>query len=162
MSEAEEVMMPTTLVTTRTTMVPMVPAANVSRESACRMKGYSHPGSYIDLPGGQKIHMQFDASPLNVRNGLTSTELFAALRDHFAAYQNPSVIDYQEGDEDDPGHTDFPAPIVDLDEKTTTFTPHLASKETDELVRLLDRCWLLTQRRQLDREARGVRFKDKA
>lgn len=164
--ENNPVIMETSIVKTETIPVPVVPPANVNQANACRMKGYSHPGSYIDLPGGQKIHMQFDVSPLQIRNGLTSTELFAGLRDHFMTYQSRVAVEYQEGDEDItyPDGSDGEAPLIFDEEegKLSVFKPNLYSEETAEMVRLLHRCWLLSQSRQLDREKRGVRFQDKA
>ena len=158
--------MMTSIVKTETVPVALGPPANVTHENACRMKGYSHPGSFIQLPGGQKIHMQYDVSPLVMRNGLTSTELFAALRDHFKVYQERVGVDYQEGDEDityPEGQVSQP-PLIHEDEegKVSVFKPLMFSDETEEMVRLLDRLWMLSQRRQLDREERGVRFQDKA
>lgn len=130
MTDQVQKRMTTKIIVTESHEVLMIEPPNIDAKRASEIKKHGHPGSFIELPDGQKIHMQFGKSPLEVRNGVTSSELLLSIIAHFKVYQEPGN--------------------------------HMASRETALMITKLEEAYLWSEKRQLDREAREVRFEDKA
>jgi len=70
--------------------VEQVDPPRVDQEAASKEKGYPHPGSFIKLPTGQVIDIQFGLNPTEKRNGVLMTELLTAIVDYLDVYQSPT------------------------------------------------------------------------
>ena len=146
---------PTRIVLTETKEVPKAAPPGADAETASALKGYSHPGSFIRFPDGQVLHIQFNANPNNLRNGLLMTEVLEGLIDNLSTYRNgvPIPEDHlTQRQRIDAGATGTPA----------VYPCTMNSPETDEAVRHLNEALLWLHKRSIDRERRGVRYEDKA
>jgi len=60
----------------------------VTAEKATEEKGYSHPGSVIQLPdGGGEIHLQYGHPDSVGRNGCFTVDVIQSLIDNLSVYQ---------------------------------------------------------------------------
>ena len=122
--------------------IPIIEPAWLDANQASVDKGASHPGSYMALPDGQCIHFQYGKNPMQERNGILDTELLEAMIARFRSFQEPVTLT-------DGEHLGVELPAT------------MASPETNDVIDHLYSALFALHARQINRQRRNVRFKDK-